>query len=79
MVCPKAYNAFTPSSEEVLHAPPYPGVGTGTSTYSEVCERSDRFHSSVSTVVALLVTCYQVKSKSVLEHHAHLEQSASHD
>ena len=33
----------------------------------------------VSTVAALLVICYQVKSKSVLEHHTHLEQSASYD
>ena len=48
-------------SEEVLHALPYPGVGMGTSTHSEVGERSDRFHRSVSTVAALLVICYQVK------------------
>ena len=39
----------------------------------------------VSTVLflryidALLVICYHVKSKSVLEHRAHLEQSMSHD
>ena len=30
-------------------------------------------------IAALLVICYQVKSKSVLEHHAHLEQSMSRD
>ena len=51
--------------DEIQHAPFYPKVVMGTSCHSDVGVHSDCVHSSVSTVAALLVVCYQVKSKSV--------------